>query len=62
MSAESDKISGRVKQAAGDLTDNKELKKDGETEESAGKVKDAINDVKDSASDAVDSVKEKFTS
>lgn len=62
MSGEADKTVGRVKQAAGDLTDNQDLKNEGEAQESAGKVKDAIGDVADAARDAVDSLKDKITS
>ena len=41
-----DKTKGRIKQAAGDLTGNKSLKRQGQRDESAGKVKGAIADVK----------------
>lgn len=58
MSGTTDKISGRVKQAAGDLTDDQELKNDGETDEAAGKVKDGIDDAKDKLNSAVDKVKD----
>ena len=54
MSGESDKASGRIKQAAGDLTGDDELKREGKTEEAAGGVKDKVDD-------AVDSVKDKLT-
>jgi len=47
MAGETDKIAGRVKQAAGDLTDNKDLKNEGKKDEAAGKVKDAVDDVVD---------------
>jgi uncharacterized protein YjbJ (UPF0337 family) len=57
MSGEGDKISGRVKQAAGDLTDNRELRNEGKKEETSGKVKGAVDDAKDKINDAVDSVK-----
>ncbi len=53
MSGESDQVSGRAKQAAGDLTDDDELKREGKADETAGKVKKGV-------SDAVDSVKDKF--
>lgn len=42
-----DEVKGRIKQAAGDLTDNKDLKREGKTDEVAGKVKDAVDTVKD---------------
>ena len=47
MSGEKDKITGRVKQAAGDLADDDDLKREGERDEAAGKVKDKVGDAKD---------------
>lgn len=55
-----DQAKGRVKQAAGDLTDNDDLKRDGKTDENAGKVKEVFEDAKDKADDLVDKVKEKL--
>lgn len=60
MSGEADQAKGRIKQAAGDLTGNDDLKNDGKKDEAAGKVKDTIDDVKDKANDAVDSIKDKL--
>jgi len=60
MSGTSDKIEGRVKQAAGDLTDDQELQEEGEKDELAGKAKDTIDDAKQAASNAVDSVRDKL--
>jgi uncharacterized protein YjbJ (UPF0337 family) len=57
MSGEFDKVKGRVKQAAGDLTDNDKLRNEGKTDEAAGKVKDGVDKVKDKVDDAVDAVK-----
>lgn len=54
-----DQAKGRVKQAAGDLTDDEGLKREGEADEAGGKVKGFIDDVKDKAHDAVDAVKDK---
>lgn len=59
MSGEADKATGRLKQAAGDLTDNDDLKKEGKKDEVAGKLKDAADTVKDKVTDAIDSVKNK---
>lgn len=56
-----DKAKGRIKQAAGDLADDDELRREGRTDESAGKVKDALGDAKDKAEDLVDKVKDKIT-
>ncbi|HKJ56353.1 MAG TPA: CsbD family protein [Nitriliruptoraceae bacterium] len=60
MGGESDKAKGRVKQAAGDLTDNDELEREGERDEAAGKAKDKLDDMEQKGRDAVDSVKEKM--
>ena len=62
MSGTSDKITGRLKQAAGDLTDDESLEREGERDETAGKAKDAVDDAKDRVNDAIDSVKDKFNS
>jgi uncharacterized protein YjbJ (UPF0337 family) len=48
-----DDIKGRVKEAAGDLTDNKDLEREGKVDQAAGKVKDK-------AGDAVDAIKDKL--
>jgi uncharacterized protein YjbJ (UPF0337 family) len=47
MSAETDKLKGKMKQAAGDLTDNKDLRREGKVDEMAGKAKDVVEKVKD---------------
>lgn len=60
LSAVLDKITGRAKQAAGDLTDNEELVSEGEADEAAGKAKDAVNDVEQGVDDKIDDVKERF--
>lgn len=49
-----DVAKGRVKQAAGDLTDDENLRREGQADETRGKVKDAIDDAADKAKDAVD--------
>ena len=59
MSGEMDQVKGRVKQAAGDLTDDRDLQNEGKRDEAAGKVKDKVDDVKDSVDDAIDKVKDK---
>jgi uncharacterized protein YjbJ (UPF0337 family) len=48
-----DDIKGRVKEAAGDLTDNKDLEREGKVDQAAGKAKDK-------AGDAVDAIKDKL--
>jgi len=59
MSGEVDKMKGRVKQAAGDLTDDDKLRNEGKKDEAAGKVKDGVDKVKDKVNDAVDSLNKK---
>jgi len=49
-----DEMKGRVKKAAGDLTGDNDLHREGEADETAGKLKGAIDDVADKAKDAVD--------
>ena len=55
-----DQAKGRVKQAAGDLTDNADLKREGKADELGGKVKGIVDDVKDKADEIVDKVKQKI--
>ena len=47
MSGEADETKGRIKQAVGDLTDDKDLKREGKVDEAAGKVKEGVDKVKD---------------
>jgi uncharacterized protein YjbJ (UPF0337 family) len=42
-----DEAKGRIKEAAGDLTDDDDLKTEGKLDKAAGKVKDVVDDVKD---------------
>ena len=60
MSGETDQIAGRIKQAAGDLTNDEQLEREGEAQENAGKLKDAVDDVKDKANEAIDKVMSKL--
>ena len=41
-----DETKGRIKQAAGDLTDDKELKREGKIDEAGGKAKDKADELK----------------
>ena len=60
MSGEKDQAVGRVKQAAGDLTGDDEMKREGKKDETAGKVKDAVGDAKDKVNDAVEGIRKKL--
>lgn len=48
-----DEAKGRIKEAAGDLTDDKDLKREGKVDQASGKAKDKIDDVGDKAKDFV---------
>lgn len=60
MTENKDKVVGRIKQAAGDLTDDEDLKDEGETQETAGKAKEMVDDIADKARETVDDVREKL--
>jgi uncharacterized protein YjbJ (UPF0337 family) len=53
-----DKTKGKVKQAIGDLTGNKELKHEGEHDENKGKYEGAVKGVKGAAEDVKNAVKD----
>ena len=55
-----DDIKGRVKEAAGDLTDNDRLKREGKTDQVAGKVKEFTDDAKRKVDETIDAVKDKI--
>jgi uncharacterized protein YjbJ (UPF0337 family) len=48
-----DDAKGRVKEAAGDLTNDKDLKREGKADRTAGKAKDAVDKVSDKVKDAI---------
>ena len=54
-----DQAKGRVKQAAGDLTDNEDLKREGKVDELTGKAKEVLDDLRDKAGDVLDTVRDK---
>ena len=51
MSGNADEAKGRIKQAVGDLTDDRDLKNEGKVDKASGKVKNAVDDVKDKLTD-----------
>lgn len=53
MDGKTDEIKGRVKEAAGVLTGDKELKREGKIDQAAGKAKQAVSKAIDKAKDAV---------
>jgi len=47
MDGQMDKMKGRIKQAAGDLTNNNRLKNEGKVDEFRGNVKNKIDETAD---------------
>jgi uncharacterized protein YjbJ (UPF0337 family) len=47
MAGEFDETKGRFKEAAGDLTDDDELKQEGKIDQITGKVKDVVEKLSD---------------
>jgi uncharacterized protein YjbJ (UPF0337 family) len=58
MGGEADKLAGRIKEAAGDLTDDAELKSEGQTQQAAGSVKNVGEKLKDKADELAEKIKE----
>jgi uncharacterized protein YjbJ (UPF0337 family) len=58
MGENMDEAKGRVKEAAGDLTDDKDLQREGKMDQAGATVKekanDAVDTVKDKANDLMD--------
>jgi len=53
MSGTTDKATGRLKEAAGALTDDDKLRKEGKLDQAAGKVKDTAEKLVDKVRDSV---------
>ena len=47
MGNNADDAKGRIKEAVGDLTDNKDMKREGKVDKGAGAVKEAVDKVTD---------------
>ena len=58
MEGKKDELKGRAKEAAGDLTDNADLKREGRSDKAAGKVKQKVEDAKDWVEDKIDDIKQ----
>jgi uncharacterized protein YjbJ (UPF0337 family) len=48
-----DNAKGNIKEAAGDLTGDKDLEREGKVDQASGTVKDKVGDVADKAKDVV---------
>ena len=61
MGSNADDAKGRVKEAVGDLTNDRDLKNEGKADQAGARVKEAAEGAKDKVAGAVDSVKDKFS-
>jgi uncharacterized protein YjbJ (UPF0337 family) len=62
MSEHVDEAKGRAKQAAGDLTDDETLKREGKVDRASSSVKDKIDDAAEKVSKTVDDAADKIKS
>ena len=56
MGGKADEVKGRIKEAAGALTGNDELREEGKKDQAVGKTKQAVQKVADTVKEAVDKV------
>jgi uncharacterized protein YjbJ (UPF0337 family) len=54
MAGEMDKAKGRIKEAAGALTDDEDRKREGKADQAAGEMKEKVDKAKDWADDKID--------
>jgi uncharacterized protein YjbJ (UPF0337 family) len=59
MGSKTDKIKGRIKEAVGALTDNDDLKREGQRDQAVGEVKEAAESAVEKVKDKVEQVAEK---
>jgi len=62
MGSTFDKAKGNIKEAAGDLTDDKDLKTEGKIDQASGAVKEKAGQAKDKVEDFAESAKDKVKS
>jgi uncharacterized protein YjbJ (UPF0337 family) len=60
MGSGMDDMKGRAKEAAGDLTDNEDLKQEGKTDQFGATIKEKAEMAKDKVDEGVDNLKEKI--
>ena len=53
MGEKMDDLMGRAKEAAGDLTDNKDLQREGKVDQGKAEVKDKVGDAADKVGDKI---------
>ncbi len=57
MTGKSEEIKGRVKEAAGALTDDEKLRREGKLDQATGKVKQVVEKVVEKTKDALNDLK-----
>lgn len=60
MGSGMDEMKGRAKEAAGDLTDDDEMKREGKADRFGADIKEKAEQAKDKVDSAVDNVKEQL--
>lgn len=60
MGSKQDEAKGRAKEAAGALSGDDDLKREGKMDQKGAKVKEAAESIKDKVSDGVDAIKDKM--
>ena len=60
MSGTTDEISGRAKEAVGVLTDNKEMQREGKTDQAAAATKSKLDSANDWAKHKIDAIKNRL--
>lgn len=60
MESGMDDAKGRIKEAAGDLTEDEDMKREGQMDQAGATVKEKAEKVTDKVGDAVDKVKDKL--
>ena len=58
MAGKADQTKGKVKEAVGDLTRNKDLKSEGKADRQAGEVKEKVGKVEDKVEEVIDKAKD----
>jgi uncharacterized protein YjbJ (UPF0337 family) len=57
MAMNKDQVEGKIKEAAGILTDDEKLQDEGKADQVAGDVKGVMHDVADKADEVIDDIK-----
>jgi uncharacterized protein YjbJ (UPF0337 family) len=58
MGEQTDQVKGKAKEAAGALTGNKDLEREGKADRRAGEAKEKLGDVKDKVEEGIDKAKD----